>query len=136
MGSDSRTRGGNVYLAGVDGQLLQWTLQNGQFPSSPTHRTAVTYNYPGATPSISSNGDNDAIAWTIATSGKVQGGKPAVLYANDARNVSIELYNSNEAGKRDRAGPGVKFSVPTIADGKVFVGTQSELDIYGLLSHS
>jgi hypothetical protein len=134
--SSAATWGGNVYLAGVDGLLNQWTLQNGQFPSSPTHQSAVTYNYPGATPSVSSNGTKDGIVWTIATQGKVQGGKPAVLYANDASNVSVELYDSNEAGKRDVPGQGVKFTVPTIADGKVFVGTQTELDIYGLLAHS
>jgi hypothetical protein len=134
--STAATWGANVYLAGVDGPLMQWTLQNGQFPSSPTNQTSVTFNYPGATPSISSNGDKDAIVWTIATDGKVKGGKPAVLYANEASNVSIELYNSNAAGKRDQAGPGVKFSVPTVADGRVFVGAQSEVDIYGLLSHS
>ena len=132
--STAATWGGNVYLAGVSGPLTQWTLQNGRFPSSPTQVTSVTYNYPGATPSVSSNGDEDAIVWTIATSGKVKGGKPAVLYANDATNVSVEFYNSNAAAKRDQAGPGVKFSVPTVADGRVFVGAQSELDIYGLLS--
>ncbi|HEY3636669.1 MAG TPA: hypothetical protein VGK90_00860, partial [Rhizomicrobium sp.] len=126
----------NVYLAGVDGQLNQWTLTNGVFPSSPTHQSAVTYNYPGATPSISSNGKKDGIVWTIQTLGKVKGGKPAALYAHDARDVSVELYDSNQAGKRDLAGPGVKFSVPTVAEGKVFVGTQTELDIYGLISHS
>jgi hypothetical protein len=134
--STAATWDGNVYLAGVSGPLMQWTLQNGQFPSSPTYSTSVTYNYPGATPSISSNGTTDAIVWTIATNGKVKGGKPAVLYANDASNVSVELYNSNAAGKRDQAGLGVKFTVPTVADGRVFVGTQSELDIYGLLSGS
>jgi hypothetical protein len=126
----------NVYLAGVDGNLSQWTLQNGEFPGSPTHQFSVTYNYPGTTPSVSSNGDKDAIVWTIATDGKVKGGKPAVLYANDARDVSTELYDSNEAGQRDLPGAGVKFTVPTIADGKVFIGTQTELDIYGLLAHS
>ena len=134
--SSPATWAGNVYLAGVDGPLMQWTLQNGEFPSSPTHSTSFTYNYPGATPSVSSNGDRDAIVWTIATNGKVKGGKPAVLYANDARNVSVELYDSNEAGKRDAPGPGVKFTAPTVADGRVFVGTQSELDIYGRLAHS
>jgi hypothetical protein len=134
--SSASTWNGNVYLAGVDGQLDQWTLQNGKFPGSPTHQTTVTYNYPGATPSISSNKNKDGIVWTIATEGKVQGGKPAVLYANDANDVSVELYDSNQAGSRDVPGAGVKFTVPTIADGKVFIGTQTELDIYGLLSHS
>ncbi len=134
--SSAATWNGNVYLAGVDGLLSQWTLQNGEFPSSPTHQSAVTYNYPGATPSISSDKGKDGIVWTIATGGKVKGGKPAVLYANDARDVSVELYDSNQAGNRDMPGAGVKFTVPSIADGKVFVGTQTELDIYGLLSHS
>jgi hypothetical protein len=134
--SSAATWNGNVYLAGVDGLLSQWTLQNGQFPSSPTHQSSVTYNYPGATPSVSSNKDKDGIVWTIATMGKVKGGKPAVLYANDASDVSVELYDSNEAGTRDLPGAGVKFTVPTVADGKVFIGTQTELDIYGLLSHS
>ena len=134
--SSAATWNGNVYLAGVDGKLNQWALQNGEFPNAPTHQSSVTYNYPGATPSISSNGDRDGIVWTIATAGKVKGGKPAVLCANDARDVSIELYDSDKAGKRDLPGAGVKFTVPTVADGKVLVGTQSELDIYGLLSHS
>jgi hypothetical protein len=123
---------GSVYLAGVGGQLTQWSLVDGRLPASPTHESAVQFQYPGATPSISSNGATDGVVWAIATQGKVRGGPPAILRAFDARDVSVKLYDSNAAGKRDLAGPGVKFSVPTVADGKVFVGTQSELDIYGL----
>jgi len=125
--------GSNVYLAGVDGHLTQWQLSGGLFPSAPTHQSAATYNYPGATPSISSNGARDGIVWTLETQGRVKGGKPAVLHAHAARDVSVELYNSTQAGARDAGGAGVKFSVPTVADGKVFVGTQTELDVYGLL---
>ncbi len=123
---------GNVYLAGVSGRLTQWRLENGMFPPRPTHESANLVSYPGATPSISSNGLSGGIVWVIATRGKVQGGPPTVLRAYDADDVSVELYASDAAGTRDAAGPGVKFSVPTIADGRVFVGTQSELDIYGL----
>ena len=124
---------GNVYLAGVDGKLAQWRLRKGLFPDSPTRESAATYAYPGATPSISSNGDRNGVVWTIETDGKVKGGRGAVLRAHDAENVAIELYSSGVAGKRDRTGPAVKFSVPAIADGKVFIGTQTELDIFGLL---
>jgi hypothetical protein len=56
------------------------------------------------------------------------------LRAYDASNLTTELYNSSEAGTRDTAGIALKLTVPTIADGKVFVGTSNELDIYGLLA--
>lgn len=122
---------GSVYLAGVGGSLRQWVLVDGAFPSTPTHESRASFNYPGATPTISANGARDGVVWAIATDGKVQGGRPAVLRAFDARDVSRQLYDS-AAEKRDPGGPGVKFSVPTVANGQVFVGTQTELDVYGL----
>jgi len=45
----------------------------------------------------------------------------------------VELYNTSQAGTRDVLGPGITFSVPTIMNGKVYVGTGSELDVLGLL---
>jgi hypothetical protein len=59
--------------------------------------------------------------------------KPAILRAYDAANVSHEIYNSTMAGTRDMAGSAVKFSSGTVANGKVYLGTQTELDVYGLL---
>jgi hypothetical protein len=123
---------GNVYLAGVSGPITQWTLNNGLLPTTPTHSGATSYSYPGATPSVSSNGTTEGIVWAIQTAGQVQGGAAAVLHAYDATNVATELYNSNQAGTRDVPGPAVKFSVPTIANGKVYVGTQTNLVVYGL----
>jgi hypothetical protein len=124
-----------VYLIGVSGAVTQWTLTSaGKLPISPTHsNSSVLYSYPGATPSISANGTTNAILWAIETQGQDQGRGAAVLHAYDATNVSTELYNSNQTGTRDLPGAAVKFTVPTIANGKVYIGTQTDVDVYGLL---
>jgi hypothetical protein len=124
---------GNLYLAGVDSPLLQWRLHDGRLPGTPTYQSATAYNYPGATPFITSNGNADGIVWAIESTGRVRGGSAAILHAYDAGNVSHELYNSAQSGDRDKAGRSVKFSVPTVADGRAFVGTQTEIDVYGAL---
>ena len=124
---------GNVYLIGVSGPVTQWTLSNGKLPTTPTHSGATSYSYPGATPSVSANNTRNAILWAIETAGQVQGGAAAVLHAYDATNVATEFYNSNQAGTRDVPGAAVKYSVPTIANGKVYIGTQTDVDVYGIL---
>jgi hypothetical protein len=83
---------------------------------------------------VSANGANNGIVWEIDNSAHDSVG-PAILRAYDATNLTTELYDSSQAGSRDTAGLALKFTVPTIANGKVFVGTSNELDIYGLLGH-
>lgn len=120
---------GHFYLQEVGDFLDQFPLQNGtaQTPSTSTFQIG----YPDAPPAISSNGTSNAIVWLVKATG-ASSGAAAVLYAFDATDVASELYNSGQT-PTDQAGPAVKFVFPTVANGKVYVGTAKEVDVYGLL---
>jgi hypothetical protein len=129
-----------LFIAGQNGPLSAYALDAtaGLFNPTPTSRSSDLFPERGATPSISSNQNSSGIAWAIDTSqyGGISplGTGPAVLHAYDATNLGRELWNSAQAaGGRDQAGNAVKFIVPTIANGKVYIGTTSEIDVYGLL---
>ena len=102
-----------------------------QIQAQYTSATPESFNFPGPTASISANGTINAIAWVIQSDAYQNGN--AVLRAYDATNLATEFYNSNMNQARDEAGGAVKFAVPTVADGQVFVGTQNEVDVYSLL---
>ena len=145
----------SLYIAGNGGTLKQFTFDPtmGLFGISPSHASATGFQFPGSTPSVSSTGASaNGIVWALdnhtycTQQAPVCG--PAILHAYDAANVGTELWNSSQAaGNRDQAGNAVKFTVPTVANGKVYVGTRGnntgdasgsssvpgELDIYGLL---
>ena len=117
----------NVYFLGNNDFLRQYPVQNGLL------QTAITgthiYGFPGATPVVSSNNASNGIVWTLE---RIPLGN-AVLHAYDASNVANELYNSNQAGTRDQFGAVVKFVVPTVANGRVYVGAKGHLVVFGLL---
>lgn len=114
------------FSVNVASPLLAFPLTGGTLSTSFT-QSVPTWGWPGSSPSISANGTANGIVWALDCDPT----KAAVLHAFDASNIATELYNSNQnAG--DLLDKGVKFTVPTIAHGKVFVGTQSTLTIFGL----
>jgi len=133
---------GTIYFHCNDDVLRAFSWNSGadagqQLSSSPTAMGTAVFGMHGATASLSANGNNNGIIWDIdnssyASTNPVASGA-AVLHAYNATNVANELYNSAQAGSRDQAGQALKFTVPTIANGRVFVPTATELDIYGLL---
>ncbi len=129
----------NIYFWGSYDVLKSVPIVNGLPDFAELTSNSVNLDFPGATPSISSNGTTtgSAILWAIDSTQYGRPGPgpgPAVLHAFDATKISTELWNSSQAsGARDKAGNAVKFAVPTIANGKVYVGTSSEVDVYGLL---
>jgi hypothetical protein len=121
---------GSVYFAPVAGPAEAFKLANGLLSTSPTSQTSQTYGGRGGTMSVSANGGASGILWTLQTGGT---GAPGVLHAYDATNLGNELYNSNQAGTRDALNEWDKFTVPVVANGEVFVTSNFQLTVYGLL---
>ena len=120
-----------LYYGAVGQQLQAFTWSGGAFGLSPSSQSSISFEYPGATPSISANGSANGIVWAAENS------SPAVLHAYDATNLANELYNSTMApSSRDQFGDGNKYITPTVANGKVYVGTTNGVGAFGLLGCS
>jgi hypothetical protein len=114
---------GRVYVSA--GGLKAFSVTAGQLSAAPISQSARQFTGPGAFLSVSSNGTTGGIVWALQGS---------TLYAFDATDLTNELYSATDApGGRDAPGSGAKFVVPTVAGGHVYVGTQTELDVYGAL---
>ena len=131
---------GNVYLwsggthsSGTPNTGMLFKMNSGMLDTIPDSQTTFTSAYPGAFFSISSNGAQNGIAWALKTDQFSTNG-PAVLYAFDATDLSKILFKSDSNSTRDSAGPAMKFAVPVVTNGKVYVVTHGEVDVYGLLN--
>ena len=119
---------GTLYYGPAGANLLAFAVTSARLAASPTSESIATFTYPGTAPAVSASGNANGIVWAHENS------SPAVLHAYDASSLAHELYNSAQAANgRDQFGSGNKFITPTIADGKVFVGTQSGVAVFGLL---
>jgi len=145
----------SYYIAGVGGPLSAFSFDTSGnlFTTAPSSNSSASYGFPGATPSVSGSGTNsNGIVWALNTQSyctpQSASCGPALLHAYDATNLANELWNSGLVSS-DAAGNAVKFTVPTVANGKVYVGTRGnntggtygsttvsgELDVFGLKSN-
>ncbi len=129
-----------LYLGGTSDalSLFAFDTTTGTFNTVASSQSVTSFQFPGPTPSLSAQGASGGVLWAIDSSRygvpSAFGTGPAILHAYDAANLSSELWNSSlAANNRDAAGNAVKFTVPTVANGKVYIGTRTEIDVYGLL---
>jgi hypothetical protein len=129
---------GKIYIQGVGDVIKAFALKldpktnTMMLDETPVSEGTSVSGFPGEVQSVSANGTQNGIVWSPEVDGFATG-DPAILRAYNANDLSKPLYSSDQAGPRDTAGVGVKFTTPTIANGHVYLGTQFEVDVYGLL---
>ncbi len=132
---------GTVYISYGYGPLLALPLANGLFNANaqaiaiPSSLSTELYEFPSPSPSISASPAGNALVWVLDNS-LYQGNAnapagAAILRAYDAGNLGTTLYSSATLGA-DAAGNAVKFTVPVIANGHVYVGGREQVTVYGL----
>jgi hypothetical protein len=142
----------SFYIAGAGSALSAFVIDptTSLFTTTAASTSPTTFGFPGVTPAVSSSGTSNGIVWAIDSSqfglsdtNPTAVAGPAILHAYDATNLASELWNSS-TGSGNTAGNAIKMTVPTVANGKVYIGTRGndntqgsgatkgELDVYGL----
>jgi len=132
---------GNIYWTGVNEPIKAFSFNakgSGLISTTPTSETTQSFGFSAPTPSVSANGNTNAIVWALDGSSDdstCDAGKNCLgLFAYDATNLATLLYKSSQAANnRDSPGSAVKFETPIIANGKVYVGTQGAVSAFGEL---
>ncbi len=132
--------GGNYYLWGTGDRLKSFKFDGTKMVLPPQVNTSSLIGYPGGQLSVSADGETlgTAVLWTVRSKrtspGLAQSAGAGVLQAFDALDVTHELWSSDTSAS-DMLGSIAKFAPPTVANGRVFVGTASnQLVVYGLVA--
>jgi PQQ-like domain len=115
---------GVVYYGSVGDSIKAFPITGGKLATSASSQSSHSFGYPGATPVISANTASDGIVWVV------ENGNNGVLHAYDASNLATELYNSTQGSNGGFSGN--KFVTPMVANGRVYVGTQTSVVVFGL----
>ncbi|MFL6305229.1 MAG: chitobiase/beta-hexosaminidase C-terminal domain-containing protein [Candidatus Sulfotelmatobacter sp.] len=126
---------GNVYIWAKADVPKMFKVNSGVLDTTPSSKAAISSAYPGASFTVSSDGTQNGIAWAVRTDQFTTHG-PQVLYAFDANDLSNVLYESDTNSARDGAGHSMKFAIPVVTNGKVYVAALGEIDVYGLYNGS
>jgi hypothetical protein len=122
---------GHVFFACSDDYLRDYAVEKGQLTLKT--RSSTKFENPGATPSISADGNKNGIVWAVATKTWNGAEQPAVLYAFDANKIDEPIYTSEQNSKRDRAAMATRFVIPFVVNGRVYFGARGEVEVYGLM---
>ena len=120
-----------VLSCGDDDAIQTFSLSNSKLTRTATSGDSVTGLC--TTPTISANGNKDGILWILRSKAWNGPDTQAELTAWDATNINRKLYDSEHNYQRDRAGQALRFNIPIVVNGHVYIGAKKEIDVYGLL---
>jgi hypothetical protein len=118
-----------IYVLSDHDKLRQLDVTGGKL----SFKAASAFPGVSATPTLSANGLSNGIVWLLRSKSWNGSDQPAALYAYDAANVAHELYNTEQNAGRDRPGLTLRFNIPMVVNGHVYIGVKREVDVYGLL---
>jgi streptogramin lyase len=115
-----------VYFSGINDSIKRFRLSTStsKLTTTPSDRSSTTYAFPGSNPVVSANGNGSGILWAVEKGA-------GVLHAYDANKLGTELYNTTQNAARDALGNAIKFAPPLVVNGKVYVGSRTQLVVYG-----
>ncbi len=119
-----------IYYTGKTDNVKAFDIADGVITPEPSSKSPTALGPFTGSPTVSANGTNDGIAWVIDP-GAYNNKGPGVLHAYNAGNLAEELYNSSQNLTRDNPGGAVKMTTPTVANGKVYVGAEYQISVYG-----
>jgi hypothetical protein len=128
--------GTNLYVWGGQDVLRGYSLtNNGTFNTTPFATGTLPALWRGGVLAVSSDGQQagTGVLWATMANENASLGvlPPGTLYAFDASSLA-QLWNSG-MNAADTLGNMAKFSMPTVANGKVYVPTFSDqLNVYGI----
>ena len=112
---------GMVYSTGTGYPIMGWALTNGMLSTTPAVQTPRQVGE--HSPIITSSGTANGILWQLNGSN---------LSAYDATTL-VQLYTTSQTNGRDTLPPMPHFSQLMIANGKLYIGTNSGITVLGLL---
>jgi len=115
---------GVVFYGAVGDSIKAFPVTAGKLAATASSKSSHTFGYPGATPVISANVATDGIVWVVENASN------GVLHAYDATNLATELYNSTQGSNGQFSAN--KFITPMVINGRVYVGTQTSVVVFGL----
>ena len=124
---------GRVYVLARKDYLFAFPVKAGKFADKPEALGKQRFLNSGGTPAISADGTRNGIVWLIETKEWNGADRPAVLHAYDAGDVAARVVEQRAESRPRPGGLTLRFTIPTVVDGRVYVDGKRRVDVYGLL---